>query len=242
MIDVHCHILSGMDDGAGSLQESVEMARLAYEDGVRHIIATPHFCRSIMGKPEVQLAKIAELRQALRREGIGVTVTPGNEVRIESPEFVFENEAAGNFMYLDPNKSFILMEQRWSAYEERSEEVFTWFLSRGTRPILAHPERHGFFREKPELLYRLLDLGVWAQVTVDSLLGKNGEDAQKFAQKLVRSERAFVLATDAHNTRRKPKMSEGIRIVKKLAGKEAVNRLLERMETVRQSAALGAQG
>jgi len=242
MIDIHCHILSGMDDGASDLQESLEMARLAYKDGIRHIIATPHYCRSIMGRPEAQLAKVAELQQALQREGIGVTVTPGNEVRLESAEFVYEHEAAGDYLYLDPGKKFILLEQRWSGYEMRTEEVSSWFLSRGTQPILAHPERHGFFREQPELLYRLLDLGVWAQVTVDSLLGKNGEEAVKFARMLVRQNRVAVLATDAHNTRRRPNLSEGIRIVRKLAGKAAAHELLDRMDSVRKCAVQAAMG
>lgn len=237
LIDIHCHILSGMDDGAKDLKESVEMARHAYKDGIRHIIATPHHCRSIIVRPEVQLAKVAELQRALQREKIDVTVTPGNEVRMESAEFVYENEATGKYLYLDPGKKFILLEQRWSGYEDRSEEIFSWFLSRGTQPILAHPERHGFFRDQPELLYRILDLGVWAQVNVDSLLGKNGEDAKKFARKLIRQNRTVILASDAHSIRRRwPNLSEGVHLFRKLAGKEAAYEMLDRLEQVRQSA------
>lgn len=236
MIDMHCHILSGLDDGASDLQESVAMARMAYNDGIRHIIATPHFTESIMPSLEVQREKLEELRQALNRAKINLAITPGNEVRIESAEFVYDHEAAGRYHYLTPDKRFILLEQKWSAYNERTEELCQWFLSRGTTPILAHPERHVFFRERPELLYHLLDLGVWTQVTVDSLLGKNGIQAEFFGRELVRKGRAHVLATDAHNTKRKPNLSQGIRIVQEVAGQEEAKALLKRMDIVKRSA------
>jgi len=236
MIDIHCHILSGLDDGASDLQESVAMASMAYKDGIRHIIATPHFTESIMPGTELQKEKIEALRQALKRAKINIAVTPGNEVRIECAEFVYDHEAAGNYHYLTPDKRFILLEEKWSAYHERTEEICRWFLSRGTTPILAHPERHVFFRERPELLYSLLDLGVWAQVTVDSLLGKNGIQAELFSRELVRKGRAHVLATDAHNTKRKPNLSQGIRIVREIAGQEQTKALLDRMEIIRRSA------
>lgn len=236
MLDMHCHILSGIDDGARDLKESVKMAKIAYKDGIKHIIATPHFCRSVMSEPAVQYKKIEELRHALRREGIEITITPGNEVRLESSEFIYVHEAAGDYLYLDPNKRFILLEQRWSHYNEQSEEICRWFLSRGTTPIMAHPERHDFFREQPELLVRLIDMGVWTQVTVDSLLGKNGAEAEHFAKMLIRKGQVHVLATDAHSVKRKPNLSQGIRIMQQLAGEEQVQALLTRMEIIRQSA------
>lgn len=239
MIDIHCHILRGLDDGASDLKESIGMAKIAYKDGIRHIIATPHYCKSFMSKSEEQMERLHELRQALARKRIDLVITPGNEVRLESAEFVYGHEAAGGYLYLDPGKRFILLEQKWSGYNERSEEICSWFLSRGTTPILAHPERHVFFRSNPALLYRLLDMGVWAQVTVDSLLGLNGEEARQFGMMLVLSGRAHLLATDAHNVKRKPNLSQGMRIMKKLAGEDAVRAMLDRMEIIRRSAAQG---
>ena len=101
---------------------------------------------------------------------------------------------------------------------------------------MAHPERHDFFREQPELLVRLIDMGVWTQVTVDSLLGKNGAEAEHFAKMLIRKGQVHVLATDAHSVKRKPNLSQGIRIMQQLAGEEQVQALLTRMEIIRQSA------
>lgn len=235
MIDIHCHILSGMDDGASDLQESVAMAKQAYKDGIRHIIATPHFCRSFMVKPNIQKSKIKELKQVLKKEGIPITITPGNEVRLESADYIYEHEAAGNFLYLDREKRFILLEQRWSAYQPQTEEVCRWFLARGTTPIIPHPERHAFFRNQPELLYRLMELGVWTQVTVDSLLGKNGVEAAEFSRHMLRNQQVHVLATDAHNTKRKPNLSKGIRFVRKFVGENGANAILQRLELIRKS-------
>ncbi len=234
MIDIHCHILSGLDDGASDLQESVAMAKLAYKDGIRHIVATPHFCRSFMAKPHIQMAKLRELQQALKRAGVPVVVTPGNEVRLENAEYIYEHEANGDFLYLDARKRFILLEQRWSEYQPQTEEVCKWFLSRGTTPIIPHPERHAFFRNQPELLDRLMALGAWTQVTVDSLLGKNGEEAADFSRQMLRKRQVHVLATDAHNTRRKPNLSKGIRFVRKLVGDDAAHEILQRLDVIRR--------
>lgn len=234
MIDIHCHILSGMDDGAKDLQESVAMAKIAYRDGVRHIIATPHFCNSFMARPETQLSKLVELRKALKREGIPVTVTPGNEVRLENAEYIYGHEAAGNFLYLDSQKKFILLEQRWAEYQPQTEEVCRWFITRGTTPIIPHPERHAFFRRQPELLYRLMELGAWTQVTVDSLLGKNGVEAAQFSRQMLQRRQVHVLATDAHNTKRKPNLSKGFRFVKKFAGEKEAHAIFQRMDFIRQ--------
>jgi len=235
MIDIHCHILSGLDDGAGDLQVSVDMARMAYEDGIRHIVATPHFFGKYVTAPGTILEKIEQLRLELQRERIGITITPGNEVRLESAAFVYEHDKEGNFFYLDPGRRFVLLEQPWERYCDDSEEVFQWFLSRGTTPIIPHPERHAFFREQPELLYRLMDMGAWTQVTVDSLIGRNGKAAETFSRRLLERDQIHVLATDAHNTSRKPNLSEGFRLLNLMAGAERSQQILDRMESIRRT-------
>lgn len=232
LIDIHCHILRGLDDGARDLNMSVEMARIAYEDGIRHIIATPHYCDKFKPSPADQLERIEELRTALTREGIGITVSPGNEVRLESAAFVYRHEEAGDFFYLDEGRRFLLIEQRWEGYNQESEDVFAWLISRGTTPIIPHPERHAFFREQPELLYRLLDLGAWTQVTADSLIGKNGPEAAAFGRWLVEKDQVHVLATDAHNTKRKPNLSAGLRAVSEMAGAGRTQEILDRMNAI----------
>lgn len=232
MIDIHCHLLDGIDDGAKTLQESIEMARLAYEDGIRHIIATPHFCSSFMTERDVQLQKIERLQRELDREGIAVTVSPGSEVRLESAAYVYEHADRNRFFYLDPARRFVLLEQRWSEYGEDTEQVVKWFLEQGTTPIIPHPERHPFFRDNAHLLTNLIALGAWTQVTADSLLGKNGKEAEAFGRWLLTHDHVHTLATDAHNTVRRPNLSDGVRVAKEMAGEHRALQILERMNSI----------
>jgi protein-tyrosine phosphatase len=226
MIDIHCHILYGIDDGAQDLHESIEMARVASKDGIRHLFATPHFNENHFN-PEAQIKdKVIELQQHLDQQQIPITIYPSNEVRLESAAFIYKH--AEHFAYLGPAQKFILLEQKWKDYSQDSLEIVQWFMQRGTIPIIPHPERHYFFRKQPELLIRLIDEGCWTQVSVDSLLGKNSDDAMDFAHRLIDSDLAHILATDAHNLHRKPNLSEGFRIVTERAGSHKAEEMLNR--------------
>ncbi|SDC18568.1 protein-tyrosine phosphatase [Paenibacillus sp. UNCCL117] len=232
MIDIHCHLLDGIDDGAKTFEESVEMARLAYDDGVRHIIATPHFCNKFMTDKSVQLKKIEQLQRELDREGIAVTVHPGSEVRLESAAYVYDHAEQDRFFYLDAARRFILLEQRWGEYSPDTEQVVKWFLDQGTTPIIPHPERHPFFRDNPELLTNLISLGAWVQVTADSLVGKNGAEAESFGRWLLARNHVHLLATDAHSTVRRSNLTEGLRVVREAAGEERVQAIISRINSI----------
>ncbi len=232
MIDIHCHILCDLDDGAGDLQESVKMARIAYEDGIRHIIATPHFTLAYRNTADRVQRKVLELQQELDRLGIGVKIHPGNEVRLESKSFLYEHAKSEQFSYLDPAQQYVLLEQRWSDYNPDTIEVAKWLMKRHTRPILPHPERHTFFRKQPELIEQLIQAGVWTQVTADSLNGNNGEEVRRFAEWLLAQDYIHTLATDAHNVRRKPNLSSGYEAVRKLAGIQRAEQIMQRTEQI----------
>ncbi len=232
VIDIHCHILHGLDDGAKDMDESIQMARLAYEDGIRHIIATPHFNHTYYNHSGIVRKKTEQLQVELDRLGIGVSIHPGNEVRMESYEYVMEHAQKESFCYLADNPAFVLVEQPWIGYVEGSVGIVRWFVERGTTPIIPHPERHLFFREQPELLEDLIAAGAWTQVSVDSLLGKNGDEARFFAYGLIDRGFAYTLATDAHNTTRKPNLAEGFRIVERHAGRTAVQTIAKRMDAL----------
>lgn len=232
MIDIHCHILCDLDDGAEHMLESVEMARIAYEDGIRHIIATPHFTLAYRNTASRVQRKVRELQQELDRLGIEVTIHPGNEVRLESKAFLYDQAKSGTFSYLDPAHHYVLLEQRWSDYNPETIEVVKWFLQRRTRPILPHPERHSFFRKQPELIEQLIQAGVWTQVTADSLNGRNGEEVRRFAEWLLANDYVHTIATDAHNVRRKPNLSSGYEAVRRLAGEERAEQIKARCQQI----------
>ncbi len=229
MIDIHCHILPGVDDGARDIDESIAMARRSVENGVTHIIATPHFNSSYLVDRPLVIERVRDVQAALDRENIPLTILPGNEVRIESIAFVKENAEQRRFCYLGNAEKFILLEQKWSGYNEGSIDLLEWFKERGVTIIVPHPERHFFFRDNPDQLLKLLDAGAWTQVSVDSLLGKNSPEAQTFAEWLLENDRVHTLATDAHNTNRKPNLAAGVAIVKQFAGERRAEEILRRM-------------
>ncbi|WP_147304156.1 tyrosine-protein phosphatase [Cohnella lupini] len=221
MIDIHSHILHGVDDGAKDLAESVAMARIAYEDGTRDIVVTPHFNGVYLVGTDTVLRKMEELQRELDRQEIAIRLHPGNEVRIESKTFVEEHMRSRSFSYLGAPAKFLLIEQRWQEYDDLTPEVFERLLHEGITPIIPHPERHFFFREEPETLLKLIELGAWTQVSADSLVGNFGTEAAQFGEWLCETGNAHTLATDAHNVTRKPNLSDGMAIFAKLAGEDA---------------------
>lgn len=232
MIDLHCHILYGIDDGAKDLNESIEMARLAYQDGIRHIIATPHFTGNYFNHKQIVLTKVQELQEKLKQEHIPITIHPGNEVRLESASFIYNHAKEENFCYLGHSSKFILLEQTWKQYCEETIDIVKWLHERGKFIIIAHPERHFFFRKNPLLLKQLIDMGCWTQVSVDSMLGKNTDEAKDFSTWLLENNYVHTLATDAHNIHRKPNLSEGFRLVTALVGKKRSDEILTRMDSI----------
>lgn len=232
MIDIHCHILHGLDDGAKDLDEAIEMAKIAYADGVRHIIATPHFTNGHLGNLDRILSKLEQLQIELDRLRLDITLHPGNEVRLESRSFLEEHLQAGSFHYLALPRKYILLEQRWQEYEPETPYVVDKLLDRGVVPIIPHPERHFFFRDNPELLIRLIEAGAWTQVSADSLNGSNGEDAKRFAEWLADRDYIHTLATDAHNLRRRPNLSEGYAIISRRINEARAEEILARAQQI----------
>ncbi|HZG77958.1 MAG TPA: CpsB/CapC family capsule biosynthesis tyrosine phosphatase [Paenibacillus sp.] len=232
MIDIHCHILPGVDDGAQTLEMSVAMARAFEADGVRTVVATSHFCYVHRVDRAVVHRKLEDVREELDRQGVTLTLLPGNEVRLESSKFFYEAAEADAFCYLGGDKRFLLVEQPWEGFNPDTHSIIKDLLAQGTRPILAHPERQLFFRASFDLLERQLALGCWTQVNVGSLLGENGPDAQAFAFDLVDRGLAHTIATDAHNLKRRPNLSLGFQAIEARAGAAAAEAIRARMATI----------
>jgi protein-tyrosine phosphatase len=235
MIDIHCHILPGVDDGALDMTMAVGMARLAWEDGIRTVVATPHFNHVFKVDSGTVRRKVAELRAELNRLDIPLTILPGNELRLENSGFIYEAIEQDSFCYLADNKRFVLLEQSWEKYNPETPVVVERLRKQGTKVILPHPERHFFFRQHPQWLDELIGLGVWTQVSVDSLIGNNGAEVQKFALELADKGHAHTLATDAHNLKRKPNLSLGYKLVAERCGEQAAQLIRDRMELIIES-------
>lgn len=237
MIDLHCHILPGVDDGPQTLQESLNLARFCVADGITVITATPHCHSSIHLLRADILPHVAAFNQELQSAGIPLTVLPGSEIQVFDSTLYRREFEEDLFCHLGDRHVFTLMEFSWSEslFPADSVELIEWIRARGMQPIVAHPERHVFFRERPSLLQPLVDAGAWIQITVDSLLGYFGPEAKAFGEQFLKTHHQAILATDSHNMKRCSGLTPGYSWVEQHLGPDRARDLAERADHVRTS-------
>lgn len=203
MIDLHTHILPGIDDGVESEDEAVELARVAMEDGVRLVVATPH-CREgfFVNDRESVLDGVRALRARLAAEGLDIRLEPGAEVHIcpDLPERIRDGRAPT----LGDNGRTLLLELSLSQYPVGLNDLLFQLRLTGTVVLMAHPERIRYFQDDPTRYAELVRMGAYGQVTTGSLLGTFGQEAREFSEQLARNGLVHVLASDAHNLRGRP--------------------------------------
>lgn len=241
MLDLHCHILPGVDDGATSLDEALAMARFCVQDGITHIVATPHCHRRCRMLRADILPHVAQLNKELTASGVPLAILPGSEIQVTDTAVYRREFEAGLYCHLGDRPAFTLLEFSWKPdqYPTDATELVSWLCNRGTIPIIAHPERHGFFAENPERLRALTAAGAWLQVTVDSLLGNHGPAPKVAGEALLRAYPDVVLATDAHNLRRCSGLSIGFTWVQDRIGVEKAVELRARATQVLTAVAPG---
>lgn len=201
MVDLHCHILPGLDDGPATLPDALAMARLAAADGVRVIVATPHVRREYRyPEPDLIREATARLDQAIRAENLPLRLLPGAEIPAE-PELL-EALQAGRLLTVGDRGRHVLIELPPNAPAIYVPELFFRLQVAGYTPVVAHVERAAIFRHQPGLLRELHDRGVLLQLNVESL--RAGWGTRRYARQLVREGLVDVLASDGHNTRRRP--------------------------------------
>ena len=196
MIDLHCHILPGIDDGSKDIEETLEMARIAVSEGIHHIICTPHYIQysDYYNKAQVE-ALVAEMNERFVQEEIDLTLSIGHEVYMtpDLPKLVQEGEVSTL-----NNSQYILIEFPMNDIPMYAEDVFYELRLMGLTPILAHPERYPMIMEDPNLLLKFLNLGVLCQANVGSIRGFFGERVQQTVLKLIEHHMIHFIATDAH--------------------------------------------
>jgi protein-tyrosine phosphatase len=234
MLDLHCHILPGVDDGPATLEESLAVARFAVADGITNVVATPHCHRHIRMTRERVLPHVAEFNRALANADVRLAVLPGSEIQVFDSALYRREFEEGRYCHLGDGSLFTLLEFAWDArrYPADAPELVGWLRDRGMTPILAHPERYKFFRDDPAKLAAAVDAGAWTQVTVDSLLGNHGELPQTFGTEILDRFAPVVLATDAHRIGRCSGLSAGYAWVAERFGLERERDLRERSARV----------
>lgn len=226
MIDIHSHILPGVDDGAKTEEESISMAIAAVNEGISTIVATPHH-RNLMFdnyKKEIETS-VAILNDLLQEKDIPLSVVPGQEIRIYG-------EIVADFHHGDiqtiHNSKYVLIEFHDQDIPQYTEKLFYEMQTTGLIPIIAHPERNQVFLEKPDRLYDLVRVGALTQLTAGSLLGKFGKEIEQFSHQLIEANLVHFIASDAHNTSSRGfYLREAYERIKEMYGIETYYMLLE---------------
>lgn len=220
MIDIHCHILPGLDDGPGDVEEALAMARMAVKDGVRSIIATPHCYDGVYNCQDQDIAAAClTFNNVLRGEKIGLTVFPGAEVRLtpELPTAIEHHRVqawTGRSYYL-------LLELPEMFIVEGVIRIIKLLCMSGVRCILAHPERNTSILAKRDVLDSLIAAGAEMQVTGGSLLGDFGRDSKELAYYILQLPVISYIASDGHcSRRRKPILAKALKAAAKFIGHE----------------------
>src|SRR5262245_7546201 len=221
MIDLHTHILPGIDDGVPTEDDAVEFARVAVADGVATVVATPH-CREgfYVNERDTVLPAVEKLRERLGREGVPLEVLPGAEVHI-GPELVARVRDGRAPTLADNGKTLLLELSTTQPPMELERLIFDLKLA-GLLVVLAHPERIRFFQDDIRRYEAAVRLGAYGQITTGSVLGVFGEDVLEFSEELLRKRLVHAVASDAHNVRgRPPVMSKAVRRIAEVLGDEA---------------------
>ncbi len=221
MVDIHCHVLHGLDDGPKSFDESVEMAEMAIADGITHVIATPHSNAEYAFRPDL----IRERRDELQARVEGrLHLATGCDFHLsyENLQDVQTNPAK----YTLNQKNYLLVEFADFAIPPNIDDTLHLLKLLGLQPIITHPERNGLIRHQPDKLWRWLRQGCLVQVTAQSLLGRFGHGTAKILMDWLDQERIHFVATDAHSVAGRPlKLREAYDLVAKRRGDDVANSL-----------------
>jgi protein-tyrosine phosphatase len=201
MIDLHCHVLPGIDDGPQTLEGSLALARAAAAAGTRTLVATPH----VSGRYPNDAATIARLVEAVRErlavDGVELELLPGAEIALTRLPDIDSEELSRLEL---GGGGWLLIECPFTPAIGGLEEILLRLLRGGRRVVLAHPERCPSFQRDPQMLARLVASGIVTSITAGSLVGQFGEGARDFALELVRWDLVHNVTSDAHDPVRRP--------------------------------------
>jgi protein-tyrosine phosphatase len=197
MIDLHSHILPGIDDGARTLDESLDMLAEAARSGVVAMAATPHVRRDYPTTPIQMERTLRAVRRAVAAEKIPITVLPGGEIDLDALDKL--ERAERSRFGLGGNPKYLLLEVPYRGWRLSLPLAVARLIAEGIRPVLAHPERNDEVQETPELLEPLVGAGALLQLTAGSVTGEHGSAARRTSFHLIESELAHLIGSDAHN-------------------------------------------
>ena len=225
MIDLHCHILPGIDDGASDLSVSLAMAKAMAGQGITTVACTPHILPGLYHNsgPAIRLA-VEQLQGTLDQEGIALELVSGADVHM-TPDFI-AGLRSGRLLTIADSR-YVLVEPPHHTAPPQLEDFFFNLVVAGYVPILTHPERLSWVPSRYEVIKRLVQTGVWMQITAGSFAGAFGRNALYWAERMLDEGCVHLIATDAHDAqRRPPDLAAGRELVAKRVGPEEAQRLV----------------
>lgn len=224
MIDLHSHILYGIDDGATDMQMTLEMLKIAEKDGITTMVATPHYIVGANQYDQDDLKRrYHEVVDCIKRNSINIELLLGNELYLD--EYILESLEQDE-CYSMGGTRYVLLELPMLGIPIYTEKVFYDLINKKYKPILAHPERYIPVQEDPNILIDYINMGCIIQVNSSSINGISGGKSRETARLLLENNMAHLIATDCHsNGRRQPQLSMAYMQVVSWIGKEKSNNL-----------------
>lgn len=198
MVDLHCHLLPGIDDGSKSMAISLRLAREATENGITHALLTPHHMngRYVNHKQDV-IKQTAAFQKEIKEHQIPLTVFPGQEVRINGDLLAALDK--DDILFADTGNRYLMLEFPDDDVPHYTSRMIFDLQQREITPVIVHPERNTKIMDKPNLLYGLLEKGCLSQITASSYVGTFGKKVERFSKQLIAAGQGYVFASDAHD-------------------------------------------
>jgi protein-tyrosine phosphatase len=226
MIDIHAHILPSIDDGPETIEESIELCKIAANDGIKKIVATPHSKDGVYeAKSDKILKTVDVLNLKLKENQIDIEILPGSEVHIH--EGLVESVGSGEVIAINNGGKFILFELPFVFIPPGTDKFVFNLKANGIVPIIAHAERITAFQENPELVGQLVKIGALVQVNAPALTGRAGHIEKECAKLLLKNRWVHFIASDVHLlTGRPPILSRAVGNAARIVGEEEARALV----------------
>lgn len=198
LIDLHCHILSEIDDGPNDLETSIKLAQAAVDQGIENMLLTPHHMDgTYTNSPNMIKKRVKDVQRILEKRKIPLNVFASQEVHLtgELIQAIEDDE----ILFMDETKHYLLLELPHTAIPEYTEKIIIQLTTRGIVPVIAHPERNSEIRQNPDRLFDLVHMGCLTQLTSGSYLGTFGKEIQNLTEKIIAANLGFTFASDTHN-------------------------------------------
>lgn len=217
-VDIHTHILPGVDDGAANMEQALELLRMSREDGIGAVVLTPHYrSRFQQNSPERVMQSFEALCQEAHQRYPQMELYLGSEVAYVRD--VTEKLGDGTVLTLN-DTHYVLLEFDTNCYRSRVIDGVLEVLNCGYVPIIAHVERYSIFRKKASLIDEVLDMGALIQLNANGVMGKLGFGVKRYCHRLLKTHKVHFVASDAHDTEsRRPQLKACYERIAKKYGK-----------------------